>query len=78
MFYKTNSALGYQQYAYLLKLSDTEYVCCYHPSDSYYSYELGEIYDKSDVVLERVSKEEFFNTSNLHSTLLEYLIKTKK
>ncbi|WNA16138.1 hypothetical protein XaC1_502 [Xanthomonas phage XaC1] len=75
-FFKTNDALGHNEYAYVLKLTETEYLCCYYPSFSY-SYEEGVVADYSDYNLEPVSRDEFKKFSNISSSLIDYLLREK-
>lgn len=71
-YYKTNSALGHNQYAYLLKLSDDKYLTCNSPDGSF--YEIGAIItDLEYMYFEKVQKEEFLRNSHLHRDLIEYL-----
>jgi hypothetical protein len=71
--YKTNSALGYQQFAYLLKISDTEYLCIDLKNvGSSLSYEVGEIVeDIEEYEIEEVVYD--IKTSPLYNKLTEYI-----
>lgn len=71
-YYKSNSGLGYNQYAYLLKLNEDKYLTCNSPHGSF--YEIGAIItDLEYMNFEKVQKEEFLRNSHIHSDLIEYL-----
>lgn len=72
-YFKTNSALGYRQYAYLLKLDENKYLCCNSPYNSF--YETGSVLDDLEYIdLELVQEQEFSANSCIHKDLIKHLV----
>lgn len=71
-YFRTNSGLGYKQYAYLFRLEKEKYLCC----SSVDFYVLGSVLDDvEERELEVVeSAEAFNNRSFMHPDLINYLV----